>query len=619
MSDSSDNSGPGAPDVNPRPGNHSPLRLGEGVGGGSKRPTSAKHHKSVWLAALLWAVLMVPLLRWGLPSRAQDDLLFGGAPPWPAGRYNAAAALQQRQQRHGGADTDLNPLAQRDRIVNLTPDEAARAEILRRYRLFSRQPDEMITFMALQRMQPRQLDLDPKLYQYGGGYIYLVGATLAAGALTGLVHLTSNVGAYLERPELFAAFYVVARCVTLVFGGLLLVAVWRLAARAAGRLAGWLALVFVALTPVFITGALEAKPHLPAACLILWATLSALDYLERGLRRDAVRLGLQAGYAFGLVLTGIVGVVLWPVLLLARRATAPPRASDAARPWRDLLLAVALVAGVYLLTNPYIPYNLLFNRAALASNVGNSTAMYAHQMQQVATGAGRVGTLLLEACGIGVIVAGAAGLVLLLRSRAREAAIMIAPGLAMLLICVLLGAGKPAEFARFLLLPATLLCIAAACVLAALGRRQRVVAFALALLGLLGMRSPAYVRAFIADARGHDSRYAAAVYLEEHARPGDSFGVLQEPAPFAVPPLDFAHRSVYWLPPARPAELDSDRLPTWLVFTADDQSVHADEWWHQYYRPAARFAAQDAVLARIAWADKPVFVYERVANPVTDR
>ena len=162
---------------------------------------------------------------WGLPSRQADELLFGGAPPWSADRYHTAAALQVRQERSGGADTDLDPLTQRDRIVDLTATAAARAEILRRYRLFSRQPDEMITFMALQRMRPRQFDFDPRLYQYGGAFIYLVGTAIGASATLGITHLSSDPALYLEQPEEFARFYLAARLVTLAFGALLLVAV----------------------------------------------------------------------------------------------------------------------------------------------------------------------------------------------------------------------------------------------------------------------------------------------------------------------------------------------------------------------------------------------------------
>ena len=120
------------------------------------------------------------------------------------------------------------------------------------------------------------------------------------------------------------------------------------------------------------------------------------------------------------------------------------------------------------------------------------------------------------------------------------------------------------------------------------------------------------MRSFWHDARGtHESRRLAAVYLEEHLAPADTIGVLQEPAPYAVPPLDFAHRRVFLLPPAAPPELDRLGLPDWLVFTADDPQTHAGAWWQRDYQFVATFPADHSSLSRIAWADKPVFVYRR--------
>ena len=554
-------------------------------------------------------LLMAPLLRWGLPDRQRDELLFGGQPAWQAERYDAARVLQERQQRQSGADTDLNPLTERDRIILLTADEGARAEILRRYRLFSRQPDEMITFMALQRMQPRRFDFDPKLYQYGGGYIYLIAAAIGISSALQIVDVTGDVGMYLEQPELFAGFYIVARVITLLFGALLLLAVWKLARRAAGRMAGWFAMLGVACTPVFITGVLEAKPHLPSACMLLWAVLSGLDYYAHGRSRAALRMGLQAGYAFGLVLTGLVAAVLWPVLLLARRDITRRQLVN------HLLCAAGLAIAVYLLTNPYILYNYLFDRQSLASNISNSTAMYANQIRQAAMGAVRVAELLVESCGLGVIGAGLIGFVRLLRRWPRETWLVAVSGLAMLLICVLLGAGKPAEFARFLILPVSLLCIAAAALLVRLARRQRLLALIAGCVVLWLMRTPAYINSFAVDAADqNESRHLAAQYLREHANPDDSIGLLQEPAPYAVPPLDFAHREVLWLPPSEPTQFDRAELPPWLVFTADEGDVHVGDWWTPHYRQVIRLPSDEATFSQIAWANKPVFVYRRISN-----
>jgi len=549
---------------------------------------------------------MAPLIFWGLPSTTRDDLLFGGDAAWNAERYNVDATLDHLRERAGGADTDLNPLTDRTRIIDLTESESERAEILRRYRLFSRQPDEMIIFRALQRMNPRTRDFDPKLYQYGGGYVYLIGATLGAASLLQLVHVSADAGLYLEQPEQFAAFYVVARFISLVFGALTLVAISKLARRAGGRLAGWLAMLCVACSPVFITAVLEAKPHLPSACLILWAVLSGLDYRARHRWADALRMGLQAGYAFGLVLTGIVAAFLWPVLVIARSTDTKRRA------WRHLAAAGVIAAAVYLLTNPYVPYNYIANRDSLDSNIGNSTAMYENQIARWPEGALRVAVLLVESVGVVVPVIGLIGLVLLARRHPAPTALVAASGLAMMLICVLLGAGKPAEFARFLILPVLLLNVATAWMLATLLRRHLAVGIVLTLAALGAMRTPAYIRSFAHDAYDTtESRRLAGQFLRENMHPDDALAVLQEPAPYAVPPVDFTRRRVLLLPPGEPQGLNVDELPEWLVFTADNDQVHAGAWWSPYYSLEEWFPPATTTPSQIAWADKPVFVCRR--------
>ena len=578
----------------------------------SAKTGDRKDGVALWIVLAVWAGLMAPLLWWGLPSRADDELLFGGEPAWSAARYDASGALRAREQREAGADTDLNPLTARDQIACLTANEAARAEILRRYRLYSRQPDEMITFMALQRMRPAEWDFDPKLYQYGGGYVYLIGAALATSAALGITHLTRDLGTYLEQPELFARFYIVARVVTLVFGALLLAAVWKLVRRTAGNTAAWLALLFTACTPVFITGVLEAKPHLPSACLILWAIRSGLDYAARGRRWDAFRMGLQGGYALGLVLTGIVAAALWPAVLIARWRSATASRGSRRRLLLDLSGAALLAGAVFLATNPYIPYNCLRGRASLASNIANSTAMYVGQMQKAGASALRVGGLLYESCGPGCLIVGLLGLVLLLRARRCETLLAASPGLVMLVIAVLLGAGKPAEYARFLILPVSLLCAAAGFIAGQLVRRRRGWGVLAATIVLLPMGTPAYLVSFATDARGrNEPRHLAGWYLKGHLGAEDAIGVLQEPAPYAVPPLEFARRSVYWMPASKPVAVREHELPTWLVFTADDENAHRTTWWAAYYRLVKRVPPRGTDLSPIAWASKPTFLCRR--------
>lgn len=600
---------------------------------------------------MVWAAGMLSLIGWGLPGRERDELLFGGRAAWDAPRYSAARAAQQRRQRAAGADTDLDPIGAPDRIVNVTTDarrlealrlryallaavdvmgsplppalalirpaifaacylaehraseEAARGAILLRYRLYSRQPDEMITFMALQRMRPAQLDFDPRLYQYGGAYVYLVGLASACAAALGWTTLTADVGVYLTRPELFARFYLAARLITLVFAALLLVGVARLARRAAGRTAGWMAALLLAACPVFLSGALEAKPHVPSACMLVWAALSALDYHARGQWRDARRLGWQAGLAGGLVLTGLASLLILPALYGASR-----RRYAAAG--RHVLASAGLALATCAATNPYPILNAAFDRASLASNIANSTAMY--RVGRFPAGALRVGSLLIEGAGAGVVVVGLAAVPWLVVRHRAAIGIAAAPGAALLLLCAAIGAGKPAEFARFLVLPAALLCVAGAAALSQVWSRQKLIGAAGVAFLLLLMPTWAYVRSFAADAWSRsESRWAAGRYLGAHVPPREPLGVVQEPAPYALPPLDFTRRTVLLLPRNPPPPVEYRKLPRWLVLTSDDEASHADAWWRPQYRLAARFPPAGQRLSPITWANKPVFVYHR--------
>jgi hypothetical protein len=564
-------------------------------------PRRSVHRIRLWPILVLWAAAMAPLAVWGLPGSPNDQLLFGSSPPWPPERYHAAEALDERRRRRAGADTDLNPIADDDRIICITAGEAQRAEILRRYRLFSRQPDEMITFMALQRMRPREADFDPKLYQYGGAYIYMIGAALGASAAAGLVRLSSDAALYLSHPEAFARFYIVARCVTLLFGALLMAGVHRLARRAGGRTGAWIALAAVAASPVFISCVLEAKPHVPSACLIVWASLAALDYRRRQRRADALRHGLLAGGAFSLVLTGAAALLAWPALWLARRGRGN---------LSGLLGSLLIALGAYAITNPYVIRNALFDWSSLSSNAANTLAMY--RIDRLPAGVMVVLDLLVESCGVGVAAIGIVGVVYLFRRGWRATLVGSAAPLGLVVLAVCLGAGKPAEFARFLLLPAIGLCVAAAALAANLARRRPWLGVLLTLALLGAMKTPAYLRSFARDASTiHESRTEAGAALAAAMQAGESIGVVQVPAPYSIPPLDFTRVDVYLLPPREPQSLDRAGLPDWLVYTADDAHAHADAWWRRDYALWRSFAFEQRSLSRITWADKPVFIYRR--------
>jgi hypothetical protein len=285
--------------------------------------TIVANRERILLAACLVfaAAVFTTGITWGLPSRAADPFLFGDRTPWTGAEIMALAPVPDDRNR--GADVDPNPLAGRDRVLVLNETDRQRAEIVRRYRLFTYQPDEYNTMSALSGMNPGSLELDPRLYQYGGLWIYPVGALLKLASVAGLIHLTPDKAYYLDHPEQFARFYVIARLYSAAWGVVGAWAVYMLARKlTAHMIPAAVACATWAMMPVVVNMAHEAKPHLAGLSLMLLAILAACRYVETGAAKWWAVAGALCGAAFGMVISSLIIFVILPVMTAAADAVA---------------------------------------------------------------------------------------------------------------------------------------------------------------------------------------------------------------------------------------------------------------------------------------------------------
>jgi len=267
---------------------------------------------------LLGSVTFGTGINWGLPSREVDPYLFGSAErAWSAARIVAEGGAWTPDAGRA-ADADADPIAgDRAKGIVLNATDRQRAEIIRRYRLFSAQPDEMVTFMSLAGMRGGRFD--PRMYQYGGLWIYPVGGLLKVASFFGGVTLRADLNYYLDRPEEFARFYIVARAYSAAWGLVGIWAVFALLRRLTGGII-WPATAgaCLALMPIVINGAHEAKPHLAGTVLVLLAALAGARFVEKGGRRWWMLTGALCGLAAGVVLSAAVAFVVIPLVALLR-------------------------------------------------------------------------------------------------------------------------------------------------------------------------------------------------------------------------------------------------------------------------------------------------------------
>jgi hypothetical protein len=542
--------------------------------------------RAVLIGCLIFAATAFAMgISWGLPTRAFDPYLFGSGPTWTGPQIANLTGGRGHDQL--GADVDRNPLSVQGQGQILNADDAARAAILLRYRLYSAQPDEMITFMALAGMQPRQGQLDPKLYQYGGLWVYGVGGLLGAAKLLGMIELRGDLAFYLDRPEAFSRFYVVARAYSAAWGVVGAAAVWWLTRRL-GRsiLPAALATIGYALLPVVINMAHEAKPHLPAAAIMLLACVAATKFVETGRRRWWIATAVLCGASVGMILSAWPVVFVVPAMLLARPS---PRS-------QRILVAVTcgiIAIDVYLLTNPYVlKHAMAWNQTdnPLRSNLQNSSAMYrAGLSMQGATDAIR---LFGYATTPVVAVMGLVGLtgIFFVRRQADPpdsapaeewlAVLLLVPSVIILGQFTLLAAGKPGEYARFALFPSIALLIFTVAGLWRLGRGSWLSVAVIALvLCRVGVGGSSYAWHFINDAGTRPSRLVAADRLRRILPPGATLGVLAEPAPYSIPPVNLFDTRIVLRPEAG-SEVDAA-----IVAVDDPSRPPPGEWNTVWVRP----------------------------------
>jgi len=466
----------------------------------------------------------------------------------------------------------------------------------------------MVTFMALAGMRGGRFD--PRMYQYGGLWIYPVGALLKLASLKWihLVTLKPDLNYYLDHPEQFGRFYIVARVYSGLWGLIGIAVVFALARRFSKTLiVPAVAACGFIFMPVVINAAHEAKPHLAGAVLVMLAAWAGCRYVETGRRRWGLITGAFCGMAVGMVLSAAVAFVVLPLMALLRQKTWAARL-------KVTLLTAAVGLLVYAVTNPYVPINLVGDPAVVRANLGalgQAKAIVGKSNELGAIPNAR--RLIVEGASIVGGVLGVTALLLLIFNRAwwmehaRERVVLIllgTPALLVLIQFVWLAGGKTGEFGRFAILPDIVLMLAGVILVASLPWSRRWPAVTLIpLVILVAVQGLSYWAGFIEDARGGTRLAVARELAELHQRGARTLGVRAEPAPYCLPPVDVTAWKIVLLP-ADGDVPEGAEAPDVVVMPVDAIGRGEDVAGTPYRSDFVR-GKWPWLKTRISWADKP--------------
>ena len=277
---------------------------------------------------------------------------------------------------------------------------------------------------------------------------------------------------------------------------------------------------------------------------------------------------------------------------------------------------VLVASAVYLITNPYIVINAISNRETLASNFGNSLAMY--EIDRVVEGLMRVGELTIEGATLPVLILGSVALVVALMRRKTFVAPLVVVAGVFFLQFVLIGAGKPGEYGRFGIFTNTALAIGTGCLLIRIieGKYKAIGVVATCLVvGWVGLAAQRYLYNFRADTSAVNTRTHLATLIQktydtDGGETGCPLGVLAEPAPYCCPPANFAKLDVVFYRSPEQFTGATHNCNTLLLFAIDKTSTDSIP---ELIESGDRSTSEEVPRCPetpISWANKPFHVVQ---------
>lgn len=420
--------------------------------------------------------------------------------------------------------------AARDRPLVFNGDPGVLADFVRPYLLRSNHPDEQMTLAALATMKPAKLDFNPRLFQYGGAYIYPLGAWLGALKAAGSITLTGDLVKYFENPGDMAKIFIAGRLFSLLFALASLLLVFLLALKHFGTRTAVLASLLFSIMPGIVFQAHIMKPY----CLSMCFTLATLYYsLE-----IAGEPGRAANYFIAGLFTGLAaGSMPFYGLIITAPLTAFLTAKE--KPLKNLVIFAGAAAAFFMLTNPYW---FLDHKRLLAELHGFSSGKTSLQLPAFLFFLTRQ---IPEGTGAGFVIAAAAGIPAALLGRGKKGAILAVSIVIPVFLASLMF--KSIEFSvqtvRLVLPWVAMSCVTAGIFLDRLFAERKTILFGCLFLAAVTFElfAHSYICAenFKIDSTSDSTRLLAGRWISNNVPRGARVAVYGLPEPFTVPPMDF--------------------------------------------------------------------------------
>ena len=314
-------------------------------------------------------------INWGIPSEERTELVF------PVQLHNESFYLLMKQAREeiykqsmGSPigrlrdSSSLSPVLKSIGIIGnenlyFNGDKKILANFIRPYLLRSNHPDEQMTIASLAGMHPKQFDFNPRIFQYGGAYIYVMGAWLGMHHILGVIKLSSDLNFYFRNPGTMGKIFVAGRSINSVFCALTIFLIFIIAKITYSVRAAIFSSLFFIVCPAIVFQSHIMKPY-PMATFFAFACLYySVIMMSDSTKKNYILAGVFAGLTAGTM----------PVYAFIMLAPLTAHMSISKRLTKNLLFTVLAGTLIFFITNPYwlINYKDIFLEVKTSADIYN--------------------------------------------------------------------------------------------------------------------------------------------------------------------------------------------------------------------------------------------------------
>jgi len=487
-------------------------------------------------------------IKWGIPSKERTELIF------PKQFRNESFYLLMKQTRDdiyklsGGSpigrlkdsSSSLSPILQSTGVQEnenlfFTGDKKMLANFIRPYLLRSNHTDEQMTIASLGGMHPKSFDFNPRIFQYGGVYIYGMGAWLGLSHVLGFAKISSDISFYFRQPEEMEKIFAAGRMLNSVFLIILGLTIFLIAKKIYSVNTALWSVLFFSVSPAFVFQSRIMKPYIMATSFsMLCLYYSVMIIKSQPEAKNYILSGIFTGLTAGTM--PVYGIII--IAPLIAHFTISKKFN------KNLLYVFLTTALVFVITNPYwiIKFNDAYGEIKSTGKLyatGGLTAFlnfFLYQLPHISS--------------VGLLMVCLLGLLFAMLNIKKSEILLLSVGVIPLLIFgwLLKNQSLSMHNTRFLLPWLSIMLILASRVIDVFSRKKYVgilvIILVLFIVVKTALNSLACVQNFVIDSSANSTRLTAGRWIRDNIPANSIIGTNYMPEPAHLPPFDFSRYKI---------------------------------------------------------------------------